>query len=837
MAYPIPEEPFARRLVTFRLHRDGIPIVRPQPSCPRTIVDSALRGAPALDVHAVPLRFFGVIVPFPCRSAAFHPRSRMQANRPSLQMLRHAGVALSLLLCASGLDAQEIRTIRGVVTDSAGAPLAGATVGGSSNRSGVVTGPSGAFRVRVPAEEVRLVASRVGYEPDTAAIGPGSSRVTFRLVEAPLSLEGVVVSAERSYSAASSRVVRELDLHLRPRQSSQELLRLAPGLVIAQHAGGGKAEQIFLRGFDADHGTDVAISVDGLPVNMVSHAHGQGYADLHFVIPELVERVEVRKGPYDVRDGDFATAGAVHFRTRERISGPHIRARAGSFGTGYLFAALPVGGSATRPGGFVAASGLHSDGPFEVPQDHRRVNLFGKWTAPLGEGREWYAQLSAFWAEWDASGQIPLRLVDSGRIGRFGAIDPTEGGNTHRADASLGLRSVAGEDARWEVQVFATRYDFQLFSNFTFFLNDPDDGDGIEQVDDRSIAGFRSSYGRPNRLGRLPGRWEVGAGARVDRAEVALFHQRARERLGTRVDDRIAQGHLSGWAEQRVSFSAPVRLSLGVRGDVFRFSVLDRLVGIDSVLPHASGTRWRGIASPRVSLAVDASDRTTLFVSLGSGFHSNDARDVILASGGERVLPRAWGGEVGARSTSSRGSVAVSFWALALASELVYVGDEGVTEASGRTRRAGVDLEGRVRLLPWLWADADLDLSRGRYPDEPPGADYIPLAPAMTSTGGLTVRDLGPLVGGARYRHIGSRPADESGSVRARGYTVWELFGTYSRGALGLTVTVDNLFDTEWNEAQFSTTSRLHHEPHEVTELHFTPGAPRGVQVGIAYDF
>lgn len=208
-----------------------------------------------------------------------------------------------------------------------------------------------------------------------------------------------------------------------------------PGVVIAQHAGGGKAEQIFARGFDADHGTDVAISVDGTPVNMVSHAHGQGYADLHFLIPEVVPRVEVRKGPFDARDGDHATAAAVEFRTLDRLPAGVGIARVGSFRTGHVTALVPIGGSASQPGGYVAAAAHTSDGPCDAPQDYRRYNLFGKWTMPVTRDAELVASASGFGARWDASGQIPERAVAA--IGRFGAIDPTEAAEQKAAAALL----------------------------------------------------------------------------------------------------------------------------------------------------------------------------------------------------------------------------------------------------------------------------------------------------------------------------------------------------------------------------------------------------------------
>jgi outer membrane receptor protein involved in Fe transport len=613
-----------------------------------------------------------------------------------------------------------------------------------------------------------------------------------------------------------------------------------PGLVIAQHGGGGKAEQIFLRGFDADHGTDVAVTVDGVPVNMVSHAHGQGYADLHFLMPEVVERVDARKGPFDVRDGDFATAGAVAFHTRDRLDAPVLTLRGGSFGSRDLVALAPIGGSATRSGGYVAAAVHGSAGPFDAPQDHRRVNAYAKWTAPVGRAAEVVVSGSTFGARWDASGQVPDRAVRAGAISRFGSIDPSEGGSTSRHDVRVALRPREAGDRAWEASAFATRYRFGLFSNFTFFRADSVNGDGIEQVDDRVVAGASASYRGLARLGGASGAWSAGAGTRVDDGSVGLHHQQARTRLATRVAVDVRQAHLYQWARYELVLGGRVRADVGLRADLFRFGVTDRVPGgahAGADVPRASGTQWQGIVSPRANLAVDVGGGAMLYANAGSGFHSNDARDAVLATRGERILPRAVSAELGARRTWAGGSVAAALWALDLESELVYVGDEGVTEPSGRSRRAGVDVEARVRITPWLWADADLNVARGRFRDEPVGASRIPLAPGRTAVAGLTVRDVGRAGGGLRVRHVGGRPAVEDNSVRARGYTVGELVASYRLARARVYGTVDNLFGVDWNEAQFATTSRLRGERAEVTELHYTPGAPRNVQLGLEYRF
>jgi hypothetical protein len=435
---------------------------------------------------------------------------------------------------------------------------------------------------------------------------------------------------------------------------------------------------------------------------------------------------------------------------------------------------------------------------------------------------------------------VPDRAVRAGAISRFGAVDPTEGGATSRHDARVALRPRDAGDRAWEASAFATRYRFGLFSNFTFFRADSVNGDGIEQVDDRVVAGASASYRGLAGLAGSPGAWSAGAGTRLDDADVALHHQDARARLATRVDVRTRQAHLYQWARYEFALGPRVRADLGVRADLFRFDVTDRLAGVADPadgIPHASGSRWQGIVSPRANLAVDLGRGATLYANAGSGFHSNDARDVILAAAGDRVLPRAISGELGARHTWAGGTVAAALWALDLESELVYVGDEGVTEPSGRSRRAGVDVEARLRITRWLWADVDANVARGRFRDEPADAARIPLAPTRTATAGLTVRDLGPAEGGLRARHLGARAAVEDNSVRAPGYTVWELFASYRLARVRVYGAVDNLFGTTWNEAQFATTSRLRSEPAEVTDLHYTPGAPRGVQLGVEYRF
>jgi hypothetical protein len=568
------------------------------------------------------------------------------------------------------------------------------------------------------------------------------------------------------------------------------------------------------------------LQVDGTPVNMVSHAHGQGYSDLHFLIPEIVKRVTVRKGPYAAEDGDFATGASLSFETADRLE-RSLSVRGGSFETGQVLATIPFGGDASAPGGYVAVAGLSTRGPFELPQDHRRGQLFVKATSPLGDARV-IGTFSGYSASWNASGQVPERAVRLGAVQRFGAIDDTEGGETSRFEGALAIEGVR-DDASWFARAFLMRYDFDLFSNFTFFLNDPVNGDGIEQVDHRTIAGLSAKGSRNGRWLGTRGRLNAGIGLRSDRADVELHHQLKRDRLAPGVNVRIAQDHVFGYVEREMDAGKRIRLRLGLRADGMRFAVSDRL---EPSRDHV----WKALVSPKASLAIDVTSSMTLFVNSGTGFHSNDARAVVQAGDSLRALPRAAAGEFGARHTSGWGSVSLALWQLDLQSELTYVGDEGTTESGGRTRRRGVDASMRVAFTPWLWTDVDLNLARGRFRDARKGEDHVPLAPTITTAGGLSA-DRDRWRASIRWRSIGSRPADPSGSIQARGSTLWEIFGTWRAGRAAINLTIDNLFDVDWNEAQFATTSRLSHETESVTELHFTPGAPRSVQLALIWSF
>ena len=740
-----------------------------------------------------------------------------------------AGLVLTALL-PNPARAQGTAALRGTVADSAsGRPLGGVSVRVLDRPGGAVADELGQFRLgNLPAGTYVVRATGLGFaaRQQTVVLQAGqTAAVALRLPTASLTLAEVTVAQPRDPNQ-SLAVISNIDKLLRPVNSAQDLLPLVPGLMIAQHAGGGKAEQIFVRGFDADHGTDFNVSIDGLPVNMVSHAHGQGYADFHFVIPETVDQLRVYKGPYTARFGDFATAGAGEFTTKTRLERSQVKLEVGQFDTRRAVALvnlLPVRGAGQRPAAaYVAGEYQFTNSYFDSPQHFRRFNGLAKYTGQLSDRTTLMVLASQFGSRWDASGQIPERGVRDGSISRFGSIDPTEGGSTGRTNATAVLTTDLPHDAVLRQQVYYTRYDFNLYSNFTFFLHDPVNGDQIRQTDARNLYGYTGTYERSINLGSRTLRTVAGLCTRLDDTHIALRRSVRRAVLDTIVTGRVYEQNLNGYLEGTIGLTDRLTLNAALRADYFRFRFREDRAAADS----ASGRAGKGRVSPKLNLYYDVNPAVQLFVRSGFGFHSNDARAVVT-NATANVLPRAIGYEVGG-TFKPRPALVVNtaLWALHLQDELVYVGDEGVVESAGPTRRVGLDVSARYQLTRLLFADADLNLSRGRLVGEPAGANRIPLAPSLTSIGGLTLRHPGGLSASLRYRHLDSRAANEDNSVRARGYFLLDAVVSYTTSRFQVGATVENLLNREWNQAQFDTETRLRNEAAPVSELHFTPGTP-----------
>lgn len=597
-------------------------------------------------------------------------------------------------------------TINGrLVNGSTHEPLAGAHVLVDSLGRGTMTDNLGRFQIgEIPAGEYQLSITHVGYTALHESIRVSAAErfdKTFALTPGQVLLADVLVSAGNE---APVNALTQLDIKLRPVNTSQDVLRMIPGLFIAQHAGGGKAEQIFLRGFDIDHGTDLHLEVDGIPVNMVSHAHGQGYSDLHFLIPELIKYVDFNPGPYRADKGDFATAGYVSFVTKAALDENFARIEGGRFGAFRTAAGINVPGDAGY--GYVAGEYFRSEGYFESPQDFNRVNLVSKYSFKLSDDDDLTVTGSYFGSTWNASGQIPERAVRSGMISRFGSLDDTEGGETRRINAMIRHHHAFNDGGTLEHQLFATRYDFDLFSNFTFYLADPVNGDQIEQEESRLMFGYKARYKRQARFIGKPLEIEVGGGVRQDRIDdIALSRTVKREFLEDVQRGDILETNFNAYSEGTLRLNDAWSIRSGVRVDHLRFRY-------DDWIARTSNATGKTMISPKLTMDYRVGLAAQLYLQAGIGFHSNDAR-VVVAESGRDVLPKAYGIDLGGNFKIGQNLLAhAALWQLDLDQEFVYVGDEGVVEPGGRTRRRGLDVSLRYQLSRHLFVDADLNLTR-----------------------------------------------------------------------------------------------------------------------------
>ena len=735
-------------------------------------------------------------------------------------------VLLFMLLPVAGLLAQDVQ---GRVTSKKGEPLIGAYVLVKGTDVHTHADENGNFLLRGANNGDTLLLSYLGHEPLRLIVRDTEKRLNIALEASAFNLGQVTVRN----NTRQTNIVSAIDVVIDPVRSSQEVLRKVPGLFIGQHAGGGKAEQIFLRGFDIDHGTDIAISVDGMPVNMVSHAHGQGYADLHFVIPETIDKIDFGKGPYYADKGNFNTAGYVEFRTKDRLESSQVGLQVGSFNSYRALGMFNLIDTTDRQA-YIAAEYISTDGPFESSQNFYRNNFMGKYSQRLSNGTSFSVLASHFASEWDASGQIPVRSVEDGSISRFGAIDDTEGGNTSRTNIALSLNHLMEDNSFIKSNFYYSLYDFELFSNFTFFLEDPVNGDQIRQFEDRQLFGFESSWNKVAYFGPNEVLFRVGTGLRADRSE---DNRLARTKNRTELLENLQFGDID---EKNAYLFADAEIEAGdfvirpgLRYDYFTYNYQSKLA-VDSL--YNPQTQAKGIVTPKLAVIYNATNSVQLFAKAGVGFHSNDTR-VVLDGSADAILPPAYGFDLGSVFKPARRMVAnVALWALELEQEFVYVGDAGIVEPSGRTRRYGVDLGLRYQVKDWLFANVDANYAYGRSVEEAEGEDRIPLAPIYTAVGGLNAVK-GKFKGGLQARYLADRPANEDNSIVATGYTVVDLNANYDFKPFSIGFNIENLFDVDWNETQFATESRLRNEVNSVEEIHFTPGTPFFMRANLRYSF
>lgn len=649
---------------------------------------------------------------------------------------------------------------------------------------------------------------------------------------APLTVEGRAADLSGEAATASQGHTSRRDLAQRPLLREGELLETVPGVLLTQHSGDGKANQIFVRGFNLDHGTDFRTSVAGMPVNLPTHAHGHGYTDINFLVPELVESIDYQLGVYYPDVGDFGSAGSASIRLVRSLPRPFVRVESGEFG----LIRSTAGGTLRMGGGTLLAGGeLKSyDGPWSVAEDLGKASGLLRWTRASADDEVSLLALG-YRNDWNASDQIPRRAVEDGQISRFGQIDETLGGDTRRFSLS-GSWLRRGADWSHRLDVYAIRYELDLWSNFTYFLDDAGAGDQFQQRDRRWTYGARFEGARPI------GRTELRAGAETrldDIGEIGLFRTVQRQRVSTIRSDAVTEWANGGWLAAETRWNPWMRTTLGLRGDVYYFDV-------DAEVAQNSGDRWAGLASPRASVAFGPWNGTEIYASGGLAFHSNDARgtvisiDPVTGDPVDRVDPlvRSRGAELGMRASPAENwRTTLAVWYLDLDSELLFVGDAGTTEPSDRSRRVGVTWTNFWRPVPRLSIDADISLTHARFAEVPGGQGFVPGAIENVVAAGITWAPLesGPFAA-VRLRHLGSYPLIEDNSVRSEATNLVNGRIGWQFGKVQVTASVLNLFDNRQSDIEYFYASRLSGEPEGgIEDVHFHPAEPRQVRIGASW--
>lgn len=633
--------------------------------------------------------------------------------------------------------------------------------------------------------------------------------------------------------AASEGIVGYADFEDRPLSRVGELIEVIPGAVATQHSGEGKANQYFLRGFNLDHGTDFSGTIDGVPINLRTHGHGQGYLDLNFVIPEIVERVDYRKGPYYASNGDFSLAGSARYNTYNTVMNSFVDLQVGDYGLlrGVGVHSTPL---SDRTDLLLAVEGQVYDGPWELSQDLQKLNGMAKLTH-TGDALSYSLSATAYDSEWTATDQIPQRAVTSGLIDRFGNLDDDLGGATSRYSVSGTGQYFAEDRSVTYFSAYLVDYELSLFSNFTYFLDDPVSGDEFEQIDNRTYFGGSLSQTRP-----LTDSLELRFGTEIRRdniSDIGLFHTASRKRLETRRRDEIEETSVAAWAEADFTLTEKLRATLGLRGDYYTTDV----TAIS--LPENGGSANDSLVSPSLALAWRATDHVEFYGNIGQGFHSNDARgttirfDPVSGDPVERVplLVKGTGMELGARYQTDTINATIALFQLELDSELVFIGDAGGTEATDPSKRTGIETSLFWKPTDWLVIDLGAAVTDPEF-DIPGNATKIPNAVESVLSAGVVSRFENLTLSG-RVRHFGDAPLIEDGSIRSDPTTIVNLSASYDWKSMTFGLEVLNALDAEDNDITYYFESRLPGEAAPVEDFHFHPVEPRQLRFSVRYNF
>ncbi len=688
------------------------------------------------------------------------------------------------------------------------------------------TDQNGDFTIKGNIDTIKI--ARFGYKPKIVIINKNKKNTIF-LSKTDYQLKQITVEAP-AYSPIES--ITKLDLNLKPINTSQEALRVIPGLFIAQHEGGGKAEQIFLRGFDMDHGTDISINVDGMPVNMVSHAHGQGYSDLHFLIPEVIDHIEFEKGPYNTQYGDFQTGGFINFHTKDFLKHNRIQLEAGMFDTYRLLTMINLfDKNNKKESAYIATEYMMTDGFFDVSQNFNRLNSFFKYKKQLSNTTALTLETSLFNTRWDAAGLIPQRAVNDGYIDRFGEIDSCGGGQTHRNNLIINFSKKLSETSNILNLFYFSDYGFDLHSNFTFFLNDSINGDEIEQKENRKLYGYKLLYTKNLTKGNWTLTTNLGGGFRYDDINnIELSHNKNRYIILDIIDlGDIDETNLNAFAEEVLQNGSLV-IKIGSRLDFFNFVYSDK-----KSKPYRTFNDKKSTFSPKITIAYSFNKNLQVYAKAGKGFHSNDAR--IIATTKTDILPIAYGSDAGIIFKPFKSAIInIAYWNLYMQQEFVFSGDDGTVKPVGKSYRQGIDFSSRVEILNNLYTKFDINYANPRLINNNLGI-YLPLAPIWTSTGGIFLKTKQAIRIGVSYRYLGKRPADEFNNFETKPYTVFDASASYTSSHFEIGISIQNLFNVNWDDAQFETTSKLPWETNPVTDIDFTPGTPFNLKIKTAIFF
>ena len=630
--------------------------------------------------------------------------------------------------------------------------------------------------------------------------------------------------------AATEGTISAKQIQNRPILRPAEVLETVPGLIVTQHSGDGKANQYFLRGFSLDHGTDFYTTLDGMPINLPTHAHGQGYSDLNFLIPELISDIEYKKGPYYASEGDFASTGSAHIKYADSIPYGLSSGTVGSFGNRRV---LNTDSYDLDDGKFLyALEYYHNDGPWKVPEGYERFNGVVSY-AKKDSNNSYKVTAMAYKGDWDATNQIPLRAINDGTIDRYGSLDSSDGGGTHRYSLSVQYTHY-GNDVTTKANAYIIDYGLDLFSDFTYYLDHPTQGDQFEQKDSRTIMGASIEQ---ISSGSLFGKESVntyGLQVRNDFIEVGLYNTQDRQRFNTVSLDHVQETSAGLYYQNEMTLTDKIRAIAGIRGDLFRFE--DR----SDVVISNSRTKSAGVLSPKLSLIFGPWADTEIFLNGGYGYHSNDARGVTQSSDAATPLVVTKGAEIGVRTQAIEHlQSSLAFWMMDSDSELVFAGDTGGTESTGPARRMGIEWANYWTPKPWFILDADFALSQARYknPAQSGGA-YVPEAMEQTASIGVTVTGYKKYFGGMRLRYFGSRALIEDNSVRSQPSTLVNLkAGRHLTKQIDLSFDVLNLFNTQTYDIEYYYESKMKTESSSVNDYMLHPGEPRSIRLTLSYKY